>query len=69
VPVVFILKYRFSKRNGDQENKEDLERFGEKALGQEGLERCGCRPMLPGGKKVKKKSIYIICIQISTRFK
>jgi hypothetical protein len=27
----------------------------ENCLGQEGLERCGCRPMPPGGQKVKKK--------------
>jgi hypothetical protein len=35
---------------------EDLERSGENGLGQEGLKRCGCRPMLPGGQKVKKKN-------------
>jgi hypothetical protein len=27
----------------------------ENGLGQEGLERCGCRPMPPGGQKVKKR--------------
>jgi hypothetical protein len=41
---------------GDQEDKEDLERSGEKVLGQEGLERCGCRPMPPGGQKLKKET-------------
>jgi hypothetical protein len=40
---------------GDQEDKEDFQRSGENSLGQEGLERCGCRSMPPGGQKVKKK--------------
>jgi hypothetical protein len=35
-----------------------LKRYRENSFGQEGLERCGCRPMPPGGEKVKKKKIY-----------
>jgi hypothetical protein len=38
---------------GDQEDKEDLEKRKQPWTG--GLERCGCRPMPPGGNKVKKK--------------
>lgn len=41
---------------GNQEDKEDLGRSGENSLGQEGLVRCGCRHMLSGGQKVKKKN-------------
>jgi hypothetical protein len=41
---------------GHQEDKEDLERSGENGLGQEDLERCGHRPMPPGGQNVKKKN-------------
>jgi hypothetical protein len=36
---------------GDQEDKDDLERSEENGLEQEGLERCGCRPMPSGGQK------------------
>jgi hypothetical protein len=39
-------------------DREDLERSGENSLGQESLERCGCKPMSPGGQKVKKQHIY-----------
>jgi hypothetical protein len=43
------------KMPGDQDDKKDIERTRENSLGQEGLERCGCRPMPPGGQRVKKK--------------
>jgi hypothetical protein len=42
----------------ESEIKENFERSGENRLGQEGLERCDCGPMPPGGQKVKKKRMF-----------
>jgi hypothetical protein len=50
-----------------QEDKADLERLGENGLGQEGLERCDCGLMPPGGQKVKKNITSVLCtINMST---
>jgi hypothetical protein len=49
-------------QNGIGEDKEDLVRSGENSLGQEGLERCGCRSMPPGDQKLKMREMMMIYI-------
>jgi hypothetical protein len=45
------------------EIKEDLERSGVNGLGQEDLERCGCRPLYQGDQNGKKKTSVLAVVK------